>query len=185
MNARALLVFCSTWLFAGAALANEPAIEVYSKIGNFEEVRDNLALEVTRRGMALTHSIRINEMLEKTAKEVGAVRPVYLEAEALEFCSPGLGRKLMEANSSNIVFCPLMISIYVLPETPKVVNVAYRRIPKGSSAQTQKLFRDVDSLVIGIIKDALNPGKEEGAEKESAVRRPPLTPLAAANKNAG
>lgn len=180
MNPRAsILLFCSVFFLARAAFANEATIEVLSKTGSFEEVRDNLALEVTRRGMALTHSIQINDMLEKTAREVGAIRPVYVNAEALEFCSPGLGRKLMEANSSNIVYCPLMVSIYVVPEAPKVVNVAYRRIPKGGSTQAQKLFRDVDALVIGIIKDALNPPKTEPDEKESAVRKAPLAPLAA------
>lgn len=179
MNTRALFFICLTFFVTRAAYANEASIEVFSKSGSFEEVRDNLALEVTRRGMALTHSIQINDMLEKTAKEVGAIRPVYVNAEALEFCSPGLGRKLMEANSSNIVYCPLMVSIYVVPEAPKVVNVAYRRIPKGGSAQSQKLFRDVDALVIGIIKDALNPAKGESDEKESAVRKPLLAPLAA------
>ncbi len=102
MNARVLPLLMLP-LLAAFSNANESAIEVFSKTASFEEVRDNLALEVTRRGMVLTQTIAVNDMLEKTAKEVGAVRPVYVNAEALAFCSPSLGRKLMEANSSNIV----------------------------------------------------------------------------------
>lgn len=180
MNAR-VVSFLLLSSLVPFAVANESSIEVFTKTASFEEVRDNLALEVTRRGMALTQTIAINDMLEKTAKDVGAIRPVYVNAEALAFCSPSLGRKLMEANSSNIVYCPLMVSIYVLPEAPKVVNVAYRRIPKGSSTQSQKLFRDVDALVIGIIKDAINAGHDEPADKESNLQRKPVSsPLAAA-----
>ncbi len=178
MIASRMWLACAAGVLPVMVSASEAAVEVFSRIGSFQDVRDNLALEVTRRGMALTHSIQVNEMLEKTAKDVGAVRPVYVQAEALEFCSPALGRKLMEANSANIVYCPLMVSIYVLPEAPRVVNVAYRRIPKGSSAQSQKLFREVDGLVIGIIRDALNPGREESGDKDSAVRKPLAVPLA-------
>jgi hypothetical protein len=72
-----------------------------------------------------------------------------------------------------------MVSIYVLPEAPKVVNIAYRRIPKGSSTQSQKLFRDVDALVIGIIKDAISGGHDDVSDKESSLpRKPPASPLA-------
>lgn len=186
MNARVLPLLMLPLLSAFSS-ANESAIEVFSKTASFEEVRDNLALEVTRRGMALTQTIAVNDMLEKTAKEVGAVRPVYVNAEALAFCSPSLGRKLMEANSSNIVYCPLMVSIYVLPEAPKVVNIAYRRIPKGSSTQSQKLFRDVDALVIGIIKDAISGGRDDASDKdkESSLPRKPVTSPLASAKVAG
>jgi len=92
MNARVLPLLMLP-LLAAFSNANESAIEVFSKTASFEEVRDNLALEVTRRGMVLTQTIAVNDMLEKTAKEVGAVRPVYVNAEALAFCSPSLGRK--------------------------------------------------------------------------------------------
>lgn len=123
--------------------------------GTFEDVRSLIEIAITDRGMVINNVAHIGNMLDRTGKDIGAGRQVYLKAEALEFCSATVSRRMMEANPHNIVFCPYIIAIYVLPEAPDMVHVAYRRpLPVGSE-ESQAALRAVEELLQGIVRDAI------------------------------
>jgi uncharacterized protein (DUF302 family) len=137
------------------ALAAGDYMVVVTKTGSFDDVRDAVEMAITDRGMVVNNVSHVGEMLERTGKDLGATKQIFIKAEVLEFCSAVVSRKMMEPEPDNIVFCPYSISIYVVPETPGVVRVAYRKPRIVGSPESQKALKAVDELLSGIVKDAL------------------------------
>ncbi len=138
---------------AGVAKMNH--LKRYAVREPFEDVREMLELAITERGLVINNVLRIGEMLERTRKVVGSKRQIYLKAEALAFCSASLSRKMMEADPHNIVFCPYLIFIYVMPEQPDTVYLAYRRPLGNLDAASSAVLAEVEALLDGIIRDLL------------------------------
>lgn len=145
-------------LFAGlinAALAADNYMVVSTKKGNFNDVRDDVEMAITDRGLVVNNVSHVGEMLERTGKDLGDGKQIFIKAEALEFCSAVVSRKMMEADPDNIVFCPYVISVYVVPEKPNEVRVAYRKPQIVGSPASQKVLKTVDELLSGIVRDAM------------------------------
>jgi uncharacterized protein (DUF302 family) len=148
----------ATLLFAGAvhgALAAGDHMASFTKTGSFDDVKDAVEMAITDRGMVVNNVSHVGEMLERTGKDLGNSRQIYLKAEALEFCSAVVSRNMMEADPDNIVYCPYVISVFVVPEKPNEVRVAYRKPQITGSPASQQALKAVDELLSGIIKDAL------------------------------
>lgn len=122
---------------------------------NFADVKEAVEMAITGRGFVVNNVSHVGEMLERTGKDLGATRQIFLKAEALEFCSATVSRKMMEADPDNIVFCPYIISIYVLPEKPNEVRVAYRKTLPAGSPESQKALQAVNKLLEDIISEAM------------------------------
>lgn len=143
-------------LVASTAQAAEHMV-VMSKNGKFEDVRDDLQMAIENRGLKINHTNHIANMLNRTGAAVGDTRQVYVEAEQMEFCKADLSREMMEADPTNIVFCPFIVAIYTTPDTKGKVFVAYRKpVAFNASPATEKALADVDSLLDGIVKDAIH-----------------------------
>lgn len=145
-------------LFAGlvhGALAAGDQIVVFTKMGSFEDVRDAVEMAITDRGLVVNNISHVGEMLERTGKDLGERRQIFLNAEVLEFCSAVVSRRMMESDPDNIVLCPYAISVYVVPEHPKEVRVAYRKSRMADSPVSQKSLNAVDELLSDIVKEAM------------------------------
>lgn len=140
---------------AQGALAAGDHMVVSTKTGSFEDIRDAVAMAITDRGMIINNVSHVGEMLERTGKDLGVSKQIFLKAEALEFCSAVLSRKMMEADPDNIVFCPYVILVYVVPAKPDEVRIAYRKPQITGSTDSQKMLKAVDQLLADIVKDAL------------------------------
>ena len=144
------------FVFAAPAIAAEPApMVVVTTKAKFEDVKDELVDAVTKRGLVVDYTAHIGAMLGRTAKDVGAAKQVYARAEAIQFCSAVLSRRMMEADAANIVFCPYVIAIYALASDPGTVHVAYRRPQPTGSPQSQAALKAIDDLLSGIVKEAV------------------------------
>lgn len=121
----------------------------HSAKGSYEEVRDAVVMAIEAKGLVVDRTAHVGAMLERTAKDVGATRRLYGQAEVLEFCSARISRGMMEADPHQIVFCPYTIAVYTLPNEPGVVFVAYRSPPQ------RKGMEEVRKLLDGIVRDAL------------------------------
>ncbi len=137
------------------ACAGGDYMAVSTKAGSFENVRDDVVMAITDRGMVVNNVAHVGEMLERTGKDLGDSKQVYRKAEALEFCSAVVSRKMMEADPDNIVFCPYVIAVYEVPGKPGEVRIAYRRPVITGSPASQKALKAVDELLSGIVRDAL------------------------------
>lgn len=155
---KSIRLFAGVFLFAAvcqpAFAAGDHMSEVV-KQGTFEEVREAVEAALTGRGYVINNVSHIGEMLDRTGKDLGGKKKIYLKAEALEFCSATVSRTMMEADADNIVFCPYIISVYVLPLKPGEVRVAFRKAQLVGSPASVKALADVNRLLTEIIQEAI------------------------------
>ncbi len=131
-------------------------LKLYTTQGDYEDVKQDIEIAITGRGLVVDHTAHIGAMLDRTGKDLGTTRPIYGSAGSMQFCSATVSRRTMEADPTNIVFCPYIIVYYTLHNDPKTVYVGYRRpLPTGSAA-SKKALEDVENLLDGIVKEALN-----------------------------
>jgi uncharacterized protein (DUF302 family) len=137
-------------------MADPHPIVTYSRKGNFVDVRDDLKLAIEDKGLVIDYQSYVNRMLERTGKDVGSARKIYVDAQAFVFCSAALSRKTMEADPANAAFCPYCVIVYASAQQPDTVHVSYRRPwrPDGSAASTAAL-KEVETLLDDIAKKAL------------------------------
>ena len=128
---------------------------VFTTTGNFDDVKTYITDEIKNRGLVVNNISHIGNMLERTGKDMGIGKKIYIKAEALEFCSATISRKMMEADPHNIVMCPYIIFIYVLPNEAEKVYISYRRPVADGSPAVKESLKGVEDLLQGIIKDAL------------------------------
>lgn len=147
------LLACAT---APAGPAGTEHLRLYTVQRDFETVKEDVEIAITGRGLVIDHTSHIGAMLERTGKDLGTTRPVYDNAGSMQFCSATVSRRSMEADPTNIVFCPYIIVYFTLPQDPKTVYVGYRRpLPAGSEASRASI-REIENLLDGIVKEALN-----------------------------
>jgi uncharacterized protein (DUF302 family) len=146
------LVLASTCV--NAESQRDTYMKLYTVEGKFEDVRMDIEMAITDRGMVINNVSHIGDMLARTGKDLGADKQIFQKAEALEFCSSTVSRTMMETDPHNIVFCPYIIAIYTLPAENNKVYVAFRRpLPVGSAVSRQSL-EAVEQLLDDIIADA-------------------------------
>lgn len=142
------------WLIAlliAAALPAQAAepFEVRSAKGQFADVKDNLTQAIEGRGLVISYTAQVAEMLDRTAADLGASRRIYGAGEVLEFCSAKLSRQMMEADPRNLVFCPYTIAIYTLADKPGEVFIARKALPTGPA------YEPIDALLRDIVAEAV------------------------------
>ena len=149
-------------LLPGAAVAGaDPMVVVedhrktYVAQGSYEDVRDSLEYAITGQGIVINNISHIGDMLSRTAGDIGASVKVYEKAEAFEFCSAILSRRMMEADRHNIVFCPFIITLYALPGEEGRVYLSYRRPLRTGEAASDAALKDVERLLNAIIEEAI------------------------------
>jgi len=155
---RTIRILTAAMLLVGwpqLALADGAHMAVFTRQGSFADIRESVEMAITGRGFVINNVSHVGDMLERTGKDLGGGKQVFIKAESLEFCSATVSRKMMEADPDNIVFCPYIISIYVLPEKPGEVRVAYRKTQIVGSTASKKSLKAVNELLTEIIKEAM------------------------------
>ena len=137
------------------AFAAAPGVTIHPVKGEFDDIRERVVMAVQERGLVLNYTAHIGDMLERTGKDIGRPRQVYLKAVLLEFCSAGVSRSTMEADPHNIVFCPYAIAVYTLPAKPGTVYVSYRKPTLTGRPASVAALREVGRLLDGIAREAL------------------------------
>lgn len=136
------------------ALAGGPYAVVFKTQGAYQDVRDNLQMAIEGKGLKITNTNHIADMLERTGKDIGETRVVYENAEQFEFCSATISRHMMEADPHSIVMCPYSIVVYKVPGDASVY-IAYRKPASSKKPALKKVLGELEALLQGIIKDAL------------------------------
>jgi uncharacterized protein (DUF302 family) len=132
-------------------LADEYA--VYESESSFADVMDALKLAIEERGMYINNVIHMDEMLDRTGKDLGMDEQIYSNAHSVEFCSAVLSRKMTAEDPVRIVNCPFIISVYTLPDQPGTTFVAHRLI---SDAETERsaVMREVADMLKAVAEGA-------------------------------
>jgi uncharacterized protein (DUF302 family) len=150
-------VFAFLTALCSVGLAADPhPVVTYSKKAKFEDVRDDLKFAIESKGLVIDYHSFVNKMIERTGKDLGSTRKVYVDVQAFVFCSAALSRKMMEADPANASMCPYSIAVYATAQEPDKVYVAYRRPwrPDGSAASKAAL-KEVEALLDGIARASL------------------------------
>ena len=143
------------FLSAVAMAAGGKHMETYTAKYDFDTVKQNVVEALTSRGLVVNNTSHIGDMLERTGKDLGDGKQVFAKAEAIEFCSAVLSRRMMESDPHNIVFCPYIISIYVLPNDLNKTYVSFRKPDIVGSKQSRAALQDVEKLLREIVKEAV------------------------------
>jgi len=153
-------LFLSALLLLTAALLSipawssddEPPVVVYPASAEFDEVVENIQLAITDRGMLVSGTLHVQDMLARTGVDLGFPEDIYLKAQAVEFCSALMSHRMIAADPRNLVICPFTIAAYVLTEEPEQAYVAYRRqVLAGESAEVSAAVR---TMLDEIARDA-------------------------------
>ena len=94
-------------------------------------------------------------MLERTRADVDGAKKIYKNAEFFLFCSATISRATMEADPTNMSFCPYVIFFYELEGETDKVYIGYRRPVVVGSEQSKKSLVAVDKLLHAIVKEAI------------------------------
>lgn len=148
------LTLCALLCLPLSALADESYAVVFKTQGTFQDVRDALEMSIEGKGIKINHTNKIAEMLERTGKDLGATKQVYVTGEQFEFCSAVISRRMMEADPNAMTLCPYIVSVYTVPND-KNVYIAYRKPPTTRNPALKKALADVENLLNEIVKGAM------------------------------
>ena len=95
-------------LLAGLSLtagARAQEVTTYSVQAPFEEVSQDLGDAIINHGYKIDYHAFIGDMLKRTAKDVGAKKSLYKDAQFMQFCSAsGLNLQLLHAYLRTLLF---------------------------------------------------------------------------------
>lgn len=143
-------------VFSASAFAGGKHMVIYTSKDGFDTVKSAVTEAIAGQGLVINTTSHIGEMLERTGRDMGGAKQVFVKAESIEFCSATVSRKTMEADPHNIVFCPYIISIYVLPNEPNKTYVSYRKPELVGTRASKASLKEVEKLLRSIIEEALN-----------------------------
>lgn len=145
---------CALLCLPFAAQAGENYAVTFKSQGAYQDVRDNLQMAIEGKGLKITNTNHIADMLDRTGKDLGQTKVVYENAEQFEFCSATVSRHMMEADPHSIVMCPYNIAVYKVPGD-KNVYLSYRKPAATQNAALKKSLAEMEKLLGDIIKDAM------------------------------
>ncbi len=155
---RGVVIAWALMIWTGGALAGgEPATEasgvsIYTSEASFEEVVENIKMAIVDRGMLVSGTLHVSDMLNRTAPDLG-FSEVFTQAESVEFCSAQISHLMAQASPENIINCPFTIAVYVRSAEPGQVYVAFRHPQLGGDAETAR--EAIFEMLDGIVKDSL------------------------------
>ncbi|PKM09590.1 MAG: hypothetical protein CVV17_00385 [Gammaproteobacteria bacterium HGW-Gammaproteobacteria-7] len=149
-----LLALCALLCLPLTAQAAESYTVLFKAQGSYQDIRDNLQMAIEGKGLKITNTNHIADMLERTGKDIGETRKVYEHAEQFEFCSATISRRMMEADPHSIVMCPYSVVVYQVP-SDKTVYLAYRKPAATKNPALKKQLAELEKLLTDIIKDAM------------------------------
>ncbi len=122
----------------------------YPSTNDYQTTKENIELAIDGRGMLVSGTLHISEMLNRTGPDLGIKKPVFIKAESVEFCSSEISHKMVQASAVNLTVCPFTVSVYVLSNEPERVYVSYQRHQlAGNNGATEKLVNDLlDGIAI-------------------------------------
>ena len=143
------------WALSTGALASGQPLVSYTSKQDFESIKSAVNEAIIEKGLVINNTSHIGEMLERTGKDIGGAKPIFLKAESYEFCSATVSRLTMEADPHNIVFCPYIISVYVLPKEPNKTYLSFRKPDAGGNKTSKAALKEVEKLLRSIIEQAI------------------------------
>ncbi len=100
---------------------------IYSLEDDFEMTKENVIMAIENQGLKVSGELHIQEMMQRTAKDLGFDKAVYEQAEAIEFCSAVFSHKMTQVHPVNATMCPFTVVIYSKAGKPETIYLAFRK----------------------------------------------------------
>ena len=133
-----LLLICLLGLVSGVTQAADSFNALFKTHGKFADVRDMLVSTIEGRGLKINHANYIADMLERTGKDLGATKQVYVNGEQFEFCSATISRAMavvVRTTEDMLTLVPDTLreaaASIGLPRALMITKVAYRAARAG------------------------------------------------------
>ena len=123
---------------------------VFFTEGDYEDVRDDLVLNIENQGLVISYTTHAADMFSRTSRATGHLVKVYKNAQSLFFCKAALSHKMVQADPHSLIFCPFIISVYELEKEPGKIYLSFLPPQKevvGYDAIHQLLHEIVDETV--------------------------------------
>jgi len=130
--ARWLLVAFAFSLVPRAFAADDVAVTTLVA-SDFSSAHEALVEAIEAEGLVIGAIVPFNDMLARTASNLGRSGSPFAAAEIIQFCSSALAWQLLDEDMSQMALCPLSVAIYVMVAEPGRVVLAYRA-PGGATA---------------------------------------------------
>lgn len=122
----------------------------YQTDDSFEDVVFGLENAILDAGLVIDATSHVGEMLARTKEDVGSTIDLYPRADVYSFCSAALSRRVMEADPTNIRFCPYDIFVAIMPDSPDKVTVGFNVYPEGPMKEVQALLDSIARSAVGL-----------------------------------
>jgi uncharacterized protein (DUF302 family) len=143
-------------LTMAGGLRAESDIVRHSAVGaDFQSARDALVESIESEGLVVSASISFNDMLTRTAKEIGKGPSPYTKADVIQFCTTRIAWKLVEEAPENVALCPVSIVVYETVAKPGEVVIAFRAPARVTTARNE-----LDALMQKIVDRAINLARQ-------------------------
>jgi len=149
-----LAAILSGLTFTPVLAGDMQGIVLYEVKANFDEARHDLEDSIINRGYVIDYNAKIGAMLQRTGGDVGSSRQIYSDAETMQFCSAVLSRKAMEADPSNIAYCPYVLFVYAHADAQGTSLVGFRRLSETGSESSKAALREINSVLDEIVREA-------------------------------
>lgn len=126
--------------FAGAPALADEFVTITSDQG-FDDITFAVESAIVGRGLVIDMTSHTGEMLERTRADVGSDVVLFDAADIFLFCSADVSRRVMEADPTNIRYCPYSITVYQQPG--QAVTIGYTRRDSESMAPVNDLLADL------------------------------------------
>ena len=136
----ALSAACAIPVAARAQTPPDGAAYARTVDAPFDDVTFAVEQAITNAGLVIDNTSRVGDMLARTKADVGGTKDLYTQADAYTFCSADVSRKVMEADVTNIQFCPYSIFVYETADQPGQVTVGHRQYPGETMAPVNALL---------------------------------------------
>ncbi|MDZ7751173.1 MAG: hypothetical protein U5S82_05810 [Gammaproteobacteria bacterium] len=130
----------------------DPPVVSHAVQGEFDNITGSLKFAIQNQGLVLSGTSHLQEMLERTATDLGYEKGIYLDAISYEFCSADLAHKMFNSDRRNVATCPMTIAAYVLPDAPDTVQLSYRN--PVLATEDAELEGEIRALFEAIIEEA-------------------------------
>jgi uncharacterized protein (DUF302 family) len=141
------IAFAAACLAAVAAPAQAQEVISYPFDGSFDDAAFGVETAIVGRGLVVDHVSHVGEMLARTAADVGSDVELFAQADVFQFCSAVVSRRVMEADPTNIAYCPY--GIFVADRAGEV-TIGYRAFPDGPMQEVQTLLDDIAREAAGL-----------------------------------
>lgn len=133
-------------------ISEDNIIVTYRSNESFETIKENLQQAITNKGLIISGTLHVSEMLNRTAKDLNIAKNAYQKAEAFEFCSALLSHKMIQINPLNLTACPFTIAFFVKPEETQSVYLAFRK--PQLAGESKAISEEINNFLKEIVKEA-------------------------------